>query len=263
MGLSIYLADRPRTGREADYLRLVRERASLQHGMSPGCLGKLLRLDKTHRAERHRERSRKRIDEIDRELREVLVDPGEAIGAPRIGIDRAATEWFRNGEYATRHADALRRDERRLAEYVRIWSRPFELVVADHHGEYVLALATDPEVRTSEGVHEETGLPFGCFRASWLPDDVWTSAPSEPSPSSPDATVIRTEVIVRIADALERTTVEHLRSAEPDLRAADPKQLREAAKRAEDGDLAEAADVFQGIDWLRLWARKGFAFEIG
>lgn len=263
MGLSIYLADRPRPGREGEYARLVGERARLQGDLSPGCLAKLLRLDRTARAERRRARLRQEIREIEAKLRVLLIDPGETIGAPRIGIDHAATDWFRDGEYARRHADALKSDPQRSAQYVAIWKRPFEEVVADRRGEYVHELAQDAEAKASGDLHLETGTELGLLCPSWVPDEFWREQPSEPEPDGGGGCVIRGDVVLRIADELERMTVEHLGSTIPELHGADLRRIREASRGGETGDLSEAADLFHAVDWIRFWARKGFSFGIG
>ncbi len=224
---------------------------------------RLLRLDTRPREQRRREEVQRSIHAAERESREMLIDPGESVRAPRIGIDPDATEWFRINKYEPRHADAGK-DSDAAPEFLRAWGPPFEEVVEDHRGEYVLALARDPETLAAGGIHEEIAVQL--VSAPWIPHEAWREAEWKRQRSGGDPTLSPAPAL-SLADRLDHLTVDHLRSTYEEHRTADRRGLHAAADRAErDGRtnaLAQAAELFHEIDWIRFWARRGFSFEVG
>src|SRR5579885_331397 len=93
---------------------------------------------------------------LEDELEKVSVKAMEVIGAPRIGIDAEATEWFRKEIYESHRKAIAERGEKPGTPYYDHWMRPFEEVLKDNHGKYVPSLAKD-----KGGLAKYTGMLAG------------------------------------------------------------------------------------------------------
>lgn len=105
-------------------------------------------LEKALRSEGLSDKKRKKLE---KELEEVSISAYSVLGCPRIGIDEAATNWFRsklypsNKEYAEKGAPT--------DAFVKYWSRPVEEVLKDEIGKWVPELAG-----SKEGIASITGM---------------------------------------------------------------------------------------------------------
>ena len=120
----------PKTGHEEQYHRIK---------------NKLDRLDLDNQvAENQRKLLRRNLEAA---LEQETQSPFEVIGAPRVGIDEQATEWFRVNAYqpaqarvAIERAKPSARDPNnpqwgdRNEAFLGHWDRPFEALVQAEHG---------------------------------------------------------------------------------------------------------------------------------
>jgi hypothetical protein len=171
--------------------------------------------------------------ELEGELEGLGVTVGEVLGAPRIGHDERADEWFRKEVYeGHRERIASMPPEHLDEEYAAHWSRPLEELLKENEGKYVLELA------------EERG---GEARVSGM------------LASSVD---FRGKIVARcplISRELQERAYEDQ----------SPEQMLEYARELEEeiegrdfrGEEAEWASALRdGIAWLRFWGERGFGF---
>jgi hypothetical protein len=164
--------------------------------------------------------------DLENALEQLAITPYEVIGAPRIGIDDKATEWFRKHCYQPAQ-------ERQLPGegFVAHWCRPFEVVLADEHGKYVVELAND-----QRGLGAITGMLTSRldFRgqaigsAKCLPEHLKNEAYDEHDAEG----------------SLDYAT-----------------RLEAALLEVDDEHLEEVVDIRHGINWMRYWAERGFGWS--
>lgn len=96
------------------------------------------------------DKKKKLRSDLEAALEQVAVLPFQVIGAPRVGIDDAATDWFRRQVFEPMQ---LRLARETHPKFVAYWSRPFAEVIQKERGKYVVELAKD-----QEGVAAITGM---------------------------------------------------------------------------------------------------------
>lgn len=171
-------------------------------------------------------------EELTEDLREELdgisMSAFEAVGAPRIGHDKRADEWFREHNYDPAHKDALEGKLDHSPERKEFWLRSFEECLKEHKGQYILEAA-----ELEGGVAEVTGIAVGSadFRGKIL--RFCEGLPGELVNESYENHT--GEECVDYADRLEEALGE-VPSEE------DKKLVRSAA------------------GWLRFWGSKGFGY---
>lgn len=165
--------------------------------------------------------------DISREFDEVSVSCFEAIGAPRVGYDEAATEFFREKVYEPARADAL--EGVGNPEFQAFWRRSFEECLEDHRGRYVVELA-----RERGGEATVTGVLAGSldFRGKvvgWSEEVVGAALAEE---------------------AYEDHTAEECLSY--------AKRLEEALGDRQGDEVKYLRDA---VAWLRFWGERGFGYH--
>jgi hypothetical protein len=160
------------------------------------------------------------------ELEAVSMSCFEVLGTPRVGIDEEATEFFRTEVYEPARADAEKGEGN--SEFQAYWMRPYEKVLEENRGKWVVELAKE-----KGGVATVGGMLTGAldFRGK---------------------VVGRSEAI--IGDALASEAYED-HSAEQCLSYA--KRLEEALGERQDEDVKYLRDA---ISWLRFWGERGFGY---
>ncbi len=225
MGLDWMLhAHKAKPGHEAQYLTITR---------------KLDALDADKSVTKHQRALLRR--DLEAALEQVSVSPYAVIGAPRVGIDEAATAWFRVKVFTPAHvqvAEELKKPNHgsnnswgdRNQAFIDHWGRPFEQVLADERGKYVVELAAD-----QAGVAAVTGLLTGALdyrgkviaSAECLPEDLTNEAFDDHG----------ADEAVDYADRLE-----------------------DALVAVHAGDIGELRDLRAAVKWLRYWGSRGFGF---
>lgn len=165
---------------------------------------------------------------LDEELKGISVSCFEAAGAPQVGIDEVATEWFRKNCYDPAHEDAVA-GKMHNPNATEFWKRTFDECLADHHGQYVMELARD-----EGGIASVSGVAVSNidFRGKAL----------------------------RFAKGLPSTLVNESyedHTAEECLTYA--QALESALNAVEDGESREIVE--DAIKWLRFWGGKGFGYH--
>lgn len=167
-----------------------------------------------------------------RELEGVTQSAFELVEAPRVGIDEAATEFFRQEVYEPARREALSAGRPGIDP----WLRPYEEILEEHRGRYVVALA-----EVEEGLPAVAGAATGIDfrgdlvgRSILLPDELRQEAYRDHGPAE----------CLDYAEAIEDHVERH-------------KHLRDRASRLvteQEGHLAAA------VRWLRFWGSQGFGF---
>lgn len=238
MGLDWMLdAHKAKPGCEKQYRRIKNQLYAVEHECT-------LPLQKTEVLRRH----------LEAELNQVAVSPFEVIGAPQVGIDAEATEWFRREIYAPTHREALEeagaaKGQGRNDAFIKYWSRPFEAVLNDERGKYVVELAKE-----REGIAAITGIMCSSldFRgkavtlAVVLPDDLRNEAYDDH-----DA-----DAALDYADRLEAAVADY-KAEHPDW----PTRKEEAEYGGMVSATDDIADVQAAVRWLRYWGSRGFGFS--
>jgi hypothetical protein len=172
---------------------------------------------------------------LEEELEGISVNVGEVIGAPRIGVDERADRWFREVY------DENRAREDGSPEFAAHWSRPFEDLLEENRGRYVLELAEDQGGMAAVSGIVATSLDFrGKIVGSCplLSRDLREEAYEDHS----------AEEMLDYARRLRRDLQGGVESLEPS---------RGAARRNEN-DWEDAVDA--AIRWLEFWGEKGFGY---
>jgi len=78
--------------------------------------------------------------ELEQELKDISVSCYEAVGAPQVGVDERANEWFRKNCYEPAHKDALA-GKMHSPEQADFWKQDFETCLETHKGQHVMELA--------------------------------------------------------------------------------------------------------------------------
>ena len=189
------------------------------------------------------DKKKKLRTDLEAALEQVAITPFEVIGAPRVGIDADATEWFRTklfepmqkrvAEEKLRPAPDATKPEwnDRNDALIAFWDRPFEVVLEEHRGKYVVELAKE-----RDGIAAITGMLCSSldFRgkavalAEALPEELRNEAYDDH-----DA-----EECVDYADRLEA-----------------------AVAAVSDEHLDELIDIRAAVKWLRYWGSRGFGYS--
>lgn len=168
------------------------------------------------------------LAELEEELKSITISCYEAAGAPRVGIDDRATEWFREKNYVPAHADALAGQipNPKAAEF---WKQSFEECLKEVKGQYVMELA-DQEggIASVSGMVMVTNIDF------------------------------RGKVL-RFCDGLDEELVnESYQDHTGEECLAYAKRLEEDLPNVGE----EHKELVQGaINWLRFWGERGFGYH--
>lgn len=154
------------------------------------------------------------------ELARISTSPYDVIGAPRVGFDARATEWFRVHCYKP-NRDEARAQRSRLegklsSPFIDYWSRRFEQVLRDERGRYVVALAAD-----KRGLSPASGILTSSLdlrgsllaRAESLPSDLQHEAFDDHHAQASLDYAHRLEEAVRVVPTPHRPDVEGVRQA--------------------------------------------------
>jgi hypothetical protein len=163
--------------------------------------------------------------ELEEELAGVSVSIYEEVGAPQVGVDERATEWFRKKVYEPAKKDL---DEGRMPGHrVEFWSRTWEELLEEHKGQHVMELA---ELKGGEASVTGIAVASVDFRgkvigySEGLPEELQN-------------------------EAYENHTGEEC--------VAYAQRLEEALPQVSD----DYKEYVQGaIDWLRFWGSRGFGY---
>lgn len=182
--------------------------------------------------------------DLEAALEQEALSPFEVIGAPRVGIDEAATEWFRLNVYlpiqqrvAVEKLKPSARDpnnpqwDDRNEGLVKHWDRPFEAVLVDERGKYVVELAKE-----REGIAAITGVLCSSldFRGKAV-------AMAEALP----------------AELRNEAYDDHDAAACIDY----ANRLEAALEDVDDEHLEELIDIRAAVKWLRYWGSRRFGFS--
>lgn len=166
--------------------------------------------------------------DLEAALESVSISPFQVIGAPRVGIDAEATEWFRRQVYEPVQVRLARETN---PQFTAHWSRPFEVVLEEHRGKYVVELAKD-----QEGIAAISGMLCSSldFRgkavalAEGLPEALRNEAYDDHAPGA----------CLDYADRLDA-----------------------ALEDFDDEHLDELIDIRAAVKWLRYWGSRGFGYS--
>lgn len=163
--------------------------------------------------------------QLEAELKEISVSVYEAVGAPQVGFDERANEWFRKKVYEPALKDAKK--GYMGPEHAAFWKKPFEECLEAHKGQHVMELA-----QQEGGVASVTGVAASSldFRGKVLG---YCGLPKE---------------------LVNESYEEH--TAEESLDYA--KRLEEAAVKIHNFEHREMVEG--AIEWLRFWGSRGFGW---
>ena len=195
-------------------------------------------------------------------LAEVSISAFEVIGAPRIGVDAEATEWFRKEVYEVQQQAVAEELEKpppgdpakpKWAEqneaFILHWGRPFHVVLAEETGKYVSELA-----KNKDGLGRYIGMMCSAvdFRgqcvatAVVLRDDLCDEAYRDHS----------AEECLDYADRLEKVLEEFKRGHDDWRSATATGDYGKNILVADEVEVVEAA-----VKWLRFWGGHGFGYD--
>ena len=95
----------------------------------------------TRMLQQMREQDEAESPELEAELEEISISCYEAVGAPQVGIDEKATQWYRENNYEPAHADAKAGELDNRPELRDFWLQDFEKCLEKNKGQYVMELA--------------------------------------------------------------------------------------------------------------------------
>lgn len=214
MGLDWVLEKRkPRKGSEAKFHALREKERALNEQDEP---------------------SPKALQALQEQLDAISTRAEDELGAPRIGIDEAATLWWAEHVYAPHFERSLLGVG--APEYIAYWRKPKKTLLKEAHGKYVTALAKVPAGLQSNYSPLVSDLDYGgigILRHFDFLEDLSTEAWMDHS--APEA--------ARYAAALAEAT----------------------AKAVRKGDIeaggTEHNTVQSAVEWLTFWSARGFGFH--
>ena len=164
--------------------------------------------------------------ELETELEEISITCYEVVGAPQVGHDERANEWFRENCYEP----ALKDLDRLSPEQQKFWSSGFDNCLDAHKGKYVMELAQDQGgVASVSGMVMVTNLDFRGKVLRFI-----DGLPSELVDESYD-------------DHNAEESLDYARRLEAEL------------PNVPDGP--DGKELLQGaVNWLRFWGEKGFGY---
>jgi len=167
--------------------------------------------------------------ELEKELEEISISCYEAVGAPRVGFDERANEWFRKENWEPAHQDAKAGKLDSNPGYRDFWMQDFETCLEEHKGKYVMELARD---KGGEATVSGIAASSTDFRGK----------------------------VLRFIDGLDADLVNESyedHNAEECLAYA--KRLEAQLPKVPDGP--DGKELLQSaIDWLRFWGERGFGY---
>lgn len=206
------------------------------------------------------EEYRKKAKALNAQLDEISISPFAVMGCPRIGIDKEATEWFRDNVVAERKKEVAEEKAKprapkdtppreqwgyRNEAFVKHWSRSFKALVEENKGKYVTELA-----KKREGVSTVSGMLCSSidFRGKLVgyAQDVIGDDLAEEAYRDHDADECL-DYASRMEAAIDQWVHENPEKAASKTREEDyPEYLR----------LLRSA-----VTWLRFWGNEGFGYH--
>ena len=167
--------------------------------------------------------------DLEEELKKISISCYETVGAPRVGIDEEATEWYRKNNYEPAQADAISGKLDGRPEAKEFWLRPFEECLEDHKGQYVMELARE---KGGEAAVSGIAVQSIDFRGKMM----------------------------RYVEGLEEGLVNEAWENHTAEECVDyAKRLAGVLPTIPDGP--EGKELLQGaIDWLNFWGSRGFGY---
>ncbi len=227
------------------------------------------------------------IDEADQDrladrLGELTLTGAETLGAPRIGIDDAATAWFRETQWEANRRTIAERKLPPEDPFARHWNRELEDVLKDYAGGTVLHLTGYDRSVIPAATPIATAFCGEVVKTSKILDAELRGLATEDH----DATAT-----LAYGRRIEAAVLAHLRGAEPALAELDAdgmwsayRELLQASRDAKpdggvDEDSSEAAEAWEralpserraivkvvpelaAADWAIYWGEKGHGFQ--
>lgn len=188
-----------------------------------------LEMDKISRHAKSQEEYEELTRDLSEELAGISVHAFDVIGAPRLGHDEKADNWFFENVYKPNHEEAISRDGSGLTGWAALWSKPFDAIVEKYKGQYILEAA------------EEEG---GCAAVSGM---------------LCSAADFRGKML-RFCEGLPSELVDESyedHTGEQSLEYADRLERAIALVEDEEG----RGTVRDAVAWLRFWGSKGFGYN--
>ncbi len=227
------------------------------------------------------------------ELDSITVSAPETLGAPRVGIDANATEWFR-GVYERNHKEVVEAtpEERKRGNqgFYEFWSKPFEECLEAEKGKFVIDL-TDYKLSTVTGmVGPPTSFRGKCIGyAECISEELQGEAYEDHDPDemidysirlfAAVAEYLKEKLPEHFADVDEETLIElndglrheahevwlaatkgKTETAEQWIASNDAMQKWESSLPPEKKLISACSDVIDGARWLRFWGEKGHGY---
>lgn len=246
MGLDWMLhAQRPKTGCTPEYLR-IKDKLNALAG-----------------DENVTDEQRKTLQkDLKSALEQVSVSPFTVIGAPQVGIDAEATAWLRKevyepvqvrvaeemGKTAPRDPAKPQWNDRNDA-FIAYWSRPFDQVLQDEHGKYVVELAKEPD-----GVAAITGMLCSSldFRGKAVALSVVVDEDLRNEAFDDHDANACLDYAERLVASLHAYKEEH-----PDWQTRNESNDWGGTASPKD----DASDIEAAVNWLRYWGQRGFGYS--
>ena len=219
------------------------------HRAKPGCEKQYRRIiEKLHALEYDKSIDLQKSEVVRRDLEAALEQEAlsqfEVIGAPQVGIDDQATEWFRMHVYlptqarvAAEKLKPMPRDPSnpqwtdRNEAFLGHWDRPFDALLQAERGKYVVELAKE-----REGIAAITG--FLCSSLDFRGKAVALS-------------------VVLDDDLKNEAYDDHDAAACIDYAS----RLEAALADVDDEHFDELIDLRAAVRWLRYWGSRGFGYS--
>lgn len=166
---------------------------------------------------------------LEAELKEISISCYEAVGAPRVGIDDNATEWYRKNNYEPAHADAKAGKLDHNPATRDFWLQELDECIKEHKGQYVMELA---EQKGGEAAVTGIAVQSVDFRGK----------------------------VLRYIEGLDSSLVDESyedHTAEECLAYA--KKLEAELPSVKEGD-NDRGLLQDAINWLRFWGERGFGY---
>ncbi|MFT3840791.1 MAG: hypothetical protein QM723_27620 [Myxococcaceae bacterium] len=224
-----------RPGNEEEYRRLT---AKLKH------LAKDERLSQPQRTVL--------AEDLESALKTVALSAYEAMGAPRLGFDAAADDWFKKHVYELAQVQlvAEKKKPNALSDgFIQFWDRPVAEVLKHHHGKYVVELARD-----AEGIPAITG--FFASQLDFRGQAVATSNIIDRALQAEAFDNHSGDGAADYADRLELAVMQ-FKVRRPDWQTG--RVVDESGRHVD--ALEDVRDVESAVRWLRYWGTRGFAFS--
>jgi hypothetical protein len=237
------------------------------HKAKPGCEKQYRRIiEKLHALEHDKSIDLQKSEHLRRDLevalKQVAISPAEVMGAPRVGVDEEATEWFRINLYLpaqVRVADEKTRPvprdpsnprwDDRNDDYINYWDRPFDTLVQAEHGKYVVELAKE-----REGLAPITGIL--CSLLDFRGKAVALAVALDEGLRNEAYDDHDADACLDYAERLEAAVAEY-KAEHPDW--ATRKEEAEYGGQVSAND--DIVDVEAAVRWLRYWGSRGFGFS--